>query len=103
MGPPVEAGNETKVDAGTDTFAPLFCSKYKCKSKCECAASKCKTDMDACYKDSACKKVYDCLAECACGDMMCAMKCKSSSSKAKALGNCEQKECKKGEAEVLQV
>jgi len=85
-----------------ESFRPLYCSTYKCKSKCECAAKKCKTEMDSCYKDHTCNKVYHCAAKCPCGSLGCLMKCKSSSSKAKAMASCEQKHCN-GEAEVVQV
>merc|ERR1712054_468483 len=94
----VQAETSSRDDMG---FQPLFCSKYSCKSKCECASSHCHSQMSACYKDKDCKKSYECLEKCSCHDLICALKCKSSSKASKALESCSKDHCKSDETTVV--
>lgn len=67
------------VHAEQQQLSGVDCSSATCGSVCDCANSKCSSDVDACLADSACASAQTCVFGCACGDVACAAACAASS------------------------
>merc|ERR1711976_441449 len=60
-------------------LSAVDCSSATCTDVCQCANSKCSSQVDACLADSACASAQSCVFGCACGDVACAAACAAAS------------------------
>jgi len=60
-------------------LAAVDCSGATCTDVCDCANSKCSSQVDACLADASCSSAETCVFSCACGDVACAATCAATS------------------------
>merc|ERR1711920_1178877 len=61
------------------------CSTTACPNTCQCAESKCATEIEACLADASCAKSQGCVDQCACGSLTCIAACATANPTAKGL------------------
>lgn len=93
-----------QADAGSDSAAPLDCSKRSGKVSddpaCDtCAKAKCCDEISKCDESADCAALEKCLDACADNDTVCVLSCQATHDKGASIlqdvGACAQNECAK--------